>query len=383
MKRISALLTGLLTVSLQADWTEHVTINGYVSVEYEQRVNGDKHPRVDEHGSFDSDMFDLVLNVQPTDRLRIAADLTWEHGAQSELGKGNVGVEYAFAEYTLSDAFKIRAGKMFTPFGIYNEIHTAKPSTIIFKEPNPTNKIYFISSDKYEQTLLYPRWGSGVALLGNVNAGSIPMDYIVQVTNGDLVYGAGGNEYDKDDNDRKAVTARVRADLSDNLQIGVSYYRDEMVRYERFGVEKTTYTQEGEKLTFVTREYLPVGKMKVDSQGVFMIWHLSEDARLELEGVRGTLDVEDVDSFARMGYSAVASYYVLPRVNLYFLYAWADPNDGKEHDTVVNFAPGVNIEIDDNMFLKTDYFNVRSEQDNVLYKGADYGEFRIGLAIGF
>ena len=43
----------------------------------------------------------------------------------------------------MSDAVKLRAGKMFTPFGIYNEIHTAKPSIIILKEPNPTNKMYF------------------------------------------------------------------------------------------------------------------------------------------------------------------------------------------------------------------------------------------------
>ena len=382
-KVVSVLLVFMFS-SLYADWTDKITINGYFNFEFEEQIDGEKNDRVDEYSSFDSDMIDIVLNVQATDRIRLAVDFTWEHGSQSEIEKGNVGYEYAFAEYTFNNNFKIRAGKMFTPFGIYNEIHTAKPSTIILKEPNPTNKIYFMTNwyqdlngnndfdpgvDKitYEQTMLYPRWGTGVAVLGNNEINGMSYDYIVQVANGDRSYssdGAYGNEYDKDDNNQKAVTARVRLDITDNLQVGVSTYHDKMVRYDNDN---------------------PVGNMYVSTQGAQLIWHATDDLRFEAEYISGTLDVEDTDigKFRRSGYSLVTSYFVTDVVNLYFLYAEADPNHNKDDDSVVNYAPGVNIEVDNNVFIKIDYFNILSEKNNTLFKGDDYSEFRAALAIGF
>lgn len=373
---------------LRAEMEERVTINGYFSVEFEEKVSGDSHPRVDEYGSFDSDLFDIVINVQATDRLRVAADLTWEHGPQSELGKGNVATEFAFAEYTVNNYLKVRAGKMFTPFGIYNEIHTAKPSTIIVKEPNPTNKIYFISDETYEQTLLYPRWGSGVALLGDAKIGGMPLDYIVQIANGDLSYGVDGNEFDKDDNEEKAVTARVRLDISDDLQVGVSAHSDVMTRYQKTYTMKQRGTgTDSNGDTFpvyeVSKEYLPADTMKVDSQGAQLIWHAGDDFRLELEYVTGSLDVAGVTRFVRSGYSILPSYFITEKTNLYFLYTAGDPNNDNTKDGVVNYAPGVNYEVDQNMFLKAEIFTLRSEENNPLYAGAEYAEFRAALAIGF
>ena len=382
VKKVAGLF--LLAVSLMGtDWSERVTLNGYFSFEFEERVAGEPHDRADEYGSFDADMFDLVINVQATDRLRMAADLTWEHGPQSEIGKGNLGTEYAFAEYTVNDYLKVRAGKMFTPFGIYNEIHTAKPATIIVKEPDATNKIYFISSDTYEQTLLYPRWGSGVALLGDAEVAGMPFDYILQITNGDLTYGVDNNEYDHDDNEDKAVTARVRVDVTEDLQVGASYHTDIMTRYQKVYESKLKTDQNGNPVTYVGIEYEPVGRMRVDSQGAQMIWHPFEGMRLEMEYVTGTLDVEGIDKFSRSGYSILPSYFVTDTVDLYFLYTEADPNHNNDKDRVVKYAPGVNIEVDDNMFVKMDLYRVESEKNNALFAGEGYTEFRAALAIGF
>jgi hypothetical protein len=358
--------------SLNADWTDKVTINGYFNFEFEEQMKGEKHSRVDEYASFDSDMVDIVLNVQATDRLRLAVDFTWEHGSQSEVDKGNVGYEYAFAEYTITDKIKIRAGKMFTPFGIYNEIHTAKPSTIILKEPNSTNKMYFMADWKdsegnptYEQTMLYPRWGTGLAILGNDELFGMSYDYILQVTNGDLSYGVEANEYDKDDNNQKAVTARVRLDITDDLQIGASTYFDKMTRYN--GDDD------------------PVGDMYLSTQGAQLIWHITDDLRFEAEYMSGTLDVKDttVGKFRRSGYAVVTSYFITDIINLYMLYSEADPNHDRKDDSVTNYAPGMNIEVDDNMFVKIDYFNVVSQKNNTLFGGEDYSELRAALAIGF
>jgi len=378
MKKITIFSFILFTfTSLNASWTDKVTINGYFNFEFEEQISGKKHSRVDEYASFDSDMVDIVFNVQPTDRLRLAVDFTWEHGSQSELDKGNVGYEYAFAEYTISDKLKVRAGKMFTPFGIYNEIHTAKPSTIILKEPNSTNKIYFMTHYKdangdptYEQTMLYPRWGTGIAVLGNSEMFGMSCDYILQVANGDLTYGIDGNEYDKDDNNQKAVTARVRLDITDDLQVGISTYHDKMVQYIYDSTED---------------DMIPGGDMYISTQGAQLIWHINDDFRFEAEYISGTLDIKNhqIGKFRRSGYSLLPSYFVTDIINLYFLYSKSDPNHNRTNDSVVNYAPGVNIEVDNNMFLKIDYFNVVSQDNNTLFNGEDYSELRAALAIGF
>lgn len=383
MKNLIVIILFGFILPLQADWTDKITLNGYFNVEFEDQIAGEDNYRIDEHASFDSDMIDLVLNVQATDNVRIAVDFSWEHGSQSEVDKGNVGYEYAFAEYTFSDSLKIRSGKMFTPFGIYNEIHTAKPSILILKEPNPTNKMYFISHDTYEQTLLYPRWGTGISLLGNSNIAGVPFDYVVQVANGDLSYGVDGNEYDKDDNNHKGITARIRADLTSNLQIGFSSYYDVMTQYEKYYKTKVVTDSSGNTVDYVTKEYAPIGDINVNTQGFQMTWHITDDLRLETEYMSGTLDVEGVNSFRRSGYSILPSYFITDTVNIYFLYAQADPNHSKDDDSVINYVPGVNIEVDSNVFIKADIFNVSSGKNSTIYGGDSFSEFRAALSIGF
>ena len=55
---------------------------------------------------------------------------------------------------------------MFTGFGIYNEIHTAKPAFLTVKEPQATNK-----NNKFGSVLrFYPRWGAGLAVVGDVGS---------------------------------------------------------------------------------------------------------------------------------------------------------------------------------------------------------------------
>ena len=155
--------------------------------------------------------------------------MTWEHGAAAEDGRGNVAVEYAFAEYSLADWARFRAGKMFTPFGIYNEIHTAKPAFLSVKEPLATNKNNKLGSPMR----FYPRWGAGVALLGNgVAPLGIAWDYVVALTNGEQ---ESTNPFEEDDNKQKAIQGRVRAHLLDQLELGVSAYRDSLTELDALG----------------------------------------------------------------------------------------------------------------------------------------------------
>src|SRR5436190_14010768 len=107
------------------EMADRIVINGYTNFEFSKQLS--KDGKGDKNGSFDADQFDLVFNITVSERVRAALDLSWEHGTATEDGRGNQAMEYGFVEYTLSDKLKLRFGKMFTPFGVFNEIHTAKP----------------------------------------------------------------------------------------------------------------------------------------------------------------------------------------------------------------------------------------------------------------
>ena len=185
-----------------AQLSDRIRINGYSSFEFERSISSDGEG--DPNGSFDADLFDIVLNFRPTDRLRVAADLTWEHGVASEDQVGNAAVEYAFGEYTVSEALRLRAGKMFAHFGIYNDIHTAKPATLTVKEPHSANKNHKFGSD----LRFYPRWLTGIALTGKRAISGVDVDYIAQIANGEQ---STVNPFEEDENREKSVSGRVRA----------------------------------------------------------------------------------------------------------------------------------------------------------------------------
>ncbi len=138
-------------------------------------------------------------------------------------------MEYAFAEFYVKDAFKARAGKMFVPFGIYNEIHTAKPLFLSVKEPVSTNKI-----EKMGSTIrFYPRWGAGLSVLGNGQLAGRDWDYTLLFANGDQRVAAANdpeypNPFDEDDNTPKAVAVRLRFHPAREITVGASLYGDRL-----------------------------------------------------------------------------------------------------------------------------------------------------------
>ncbi len=351
------LLTGVLAVlfaaPLRAQIGDKIKINGYGSLEFEKQL-GDTG-KGDENGSFDSDGFDLVFNFLPSDRVRIAADLTWEHGAATEAGRGNVAVEYAFAEIFVSDWLKLRGGKMFVPFGLYNEIHTAKPLFLSVKEPFATDK-----TDKLGSPIrFFPRWGAGLSALGGGRLLGRELDYVVQLSNGESAF---VNPYEEDDNGVKAVAARVRYHLVETLTLGVSYYHD------RF----TEPDAEGEPGS---------GRATLESFGVAATWD-GKPAGAEAAYVWGSVDPSQASSLPRAGFEAMA-WANLGRVRPYVRYEWHDPNQDGASDSASMLIGGLNVRIEGSLFLKAELDRVASDPGNPKLKGVDFTEFKASLAYGF
>ncbi len=347
-----ALSPGVASAQILAG--EKFTVNGYSSFEFEKQL-GDVG-KGDPNGSFDADLFDLVLNFTPDPRLRVASDLTWEHGAATEDGRGNVAVEYAFAEFYVKDWLRLRAGKMFTAFGIYNEIHTAKPAFLTVKEPLSTNK-----NDKFgSASRFYPRWQAGLAALGDAHFGNVNLDYVVQLSNGDQT---ATNPFEEDDNKSKAVTARVRVRPTSRITLGVSLYHDRLTEYDAEGNDTG-------------------GRTDQLSYGAQAAWNPAP-LGFEFEYVRGHVDPSQAPSLVRAGLTAMAYYQYRDRFTPYFRFEWLDPDTSTASDEARLFIYGVNVRVVGGLYLKADFDTVRAGAVNARFKGKDYTELKAAAVVGF
>lgn len=344
-----ALLFGASAVPGQ-ELGERITINGYTNFEYERQIS--KNGRADRNGSFDADQFDLVFNVQVSERVRVAADFSWEHGTATEDGRGNQALEYGFVEYTFSDQFKLRAGKMLTPFGVFNEIHTAKPAFLSVKEAASLNSTARIVTDAFRY---YPRWGAGLAAHGDVPIKGKDLTYDVFITNGEQET---TNPFEEDDNRSKALTARVRYEPTSHLRLGYSFFNDRAGE----GAEAVTVRSHGleAELTYAKVRILAeaaLGRQRIGA----------EPARRQ------------------------RSFYVQPSYHFdngwtpYLRWEIVDLDSSRDDDAGRDFIVGVNKEISKGFQYKAEvnFFKGGRLTDLAQYPNRAYSEFKTALVLGF
>lgn len=331
--------------STSSSFLDKITINGYTSFEFERQLESDGFG--DTNGSFDADLFDIVLNVQVNDSLRVAADITWEHGSATEEDFGNVALEYAFAEYAFSNLFKLRAGKMFTPFGFFNEIHTAKPAYLSVKEAGSTNKPKNIIAGAPR---FYPRWGVGLALQGNTMIDGHAVDYNLMISNGDQ---DDTNPFEEDNNTGKAAAFRTRVSATDDLQLGYSLYYDD-------GLSTNTM-----------------------SHGL-QFEYLYDDFRLLGEGVWGEIDSEYQQRFNHYGWFLQTSYHLDNGLTPYFRFEHYDPDTDISNDHGFDAVLGINFNYNNLIFkLENNYYFGASESTLGTLPGNGYNEIKGAIVVGF
>jgi hypothetical protein len=326
-----------------------LTINGYSSFEFEKQL--DEEGGGDPNGSFDADLFDLVLNFQVADKVRVSADLTWEHGAATEDGFGNVAVEYAFVEYAFADLAKVRVGKMFTPAGIFNEIHTAKPAFLSVKEPASTNKPERIVDNAFRY---FPRWGTGIAIRGDGVIAGRDFSYDVFVANGAQEE---TNPFEEDNNLAKSVTARFRFEPNESFSIGNSFYHDIV---EADGVDN-----------------LVSDGLEFRYQGLArQVW---------AEAAFGWLTPEDGDTIFQIGWYVQPSYSFDNGMTPYVRVEGVDPNVDVDADHGYDFIVGLNYEITGGFMIKVEnnYFKGAESSTLAEYPGAGYNEIKAAVVLGF
>jgi len=104
-------------IQLPGQNSEKIAIHGFGGWAY-GNTNGNHYLFGSKEGDYDHSQFYLNINANPFERLSIIAQIGAMHGEDGL----SFEFDYAFAEWTISDLFKLRFGKIKHPFGIFGEI---------------------------------------------------------------------------------------------------------------------------------------------------------------------------------------------------------------------------------------------------------------------
>lgn len=366
------LATSCVTTSVNANWVDKMTIGGYGNVNAVSKTDGASGVAKDE-ATFETEDLDLVLNFNPIDKVRIAMDASFESGVNTGEGRGSLILAYFFMEYTSSNALKYKVGKMFTSFGIYNEIQAAKVSFLTVDRPRNTNYL----SRSAGGPNFFPTALTGVSILGNFDVMD-GLTYNVTLSNGSNPEGVGpkNNVFESDRDAGKAVTAKSVLSITDSWNIGASFH------YETYDV----IAFDGISL---------LSERNLISYGLQSESELTDNLSLELELMGGTYQDTPYTNgnlgatgqkVNRLAYTIMPSYSLsdidgLEDVTLYARYGFADSDldnraTSRFTGSVVTTHFGVNYEIFSEgisrMVLKFEYRHVVAD-GNTMYAAMSKG----------
>ena len=128
--------------------------NGQWSYQATSRA-GTAYLEADSGGDWQTAMFDLLAVAKPTEELTLNAQMGFE-------ATGEVSLEWAFMEWKLSDALRIRAGKVKQPFGNYAELQFVGTGRPLYDLPTSIYGPAGIVADAYQ----------GIGLTGDLPFGS-------------------------------------------------------------------------------------------------------------------------------------------------------------------------------------------------------------------
>ncbi len=174
---VAVVLLGSAPAGAQSFLSE-VELHGFGGWAYGD-TDGLTHTLGDSDGRYDNAEFALNVAAHPTERLSVVAQVFLESGGRGDESEKNVELDYAFAEWFVSDALKLRIGRVKHPFGNYGEIFdvgTLRPFYLLPQSiygPNGfTAKAYNGAGITGSQT-----WGSGWGVQYDLYGGEIEGDF--------------------------------------------------------------------------------------------------------------------------------------------------------------------------------------------------------------
>ncbi len=354
-KTILSLTAAVFLCSLQnaaAIDLSKVTLNGYIDLEYTVADYGDTPNQ--NNGAFHQHHLSFLLDIPVNEQVSAYTHIEFDHGANTSVKNGgDIIVENAFIRYLVCDEVQLRFGKALTPFGYYNEIHDSTPAFISVFIPRTIYRV-----DERGGKPMFPKWNTGINVLGTVAMKATELDYVLYVGNGENATGTGSpatNEAEADDNKNKAYGARVNLQPNDHTQFGLSY----------FNGEKATGT-----LTIVNVPHSTMGVLFTTNTSSFNL--LAEYAQSDVNGIK------DVGAYGQV------TYFLSKKFTPYYRYEYTDPNDHISTDTWTEQIIGLNIKPVNNLIFKIEASNNHRERNYTpAVPHADFNELRMAVALYF
>lgn len=332
-----------------------IEFHGYLTLEYWQATanEGIDRPNASDptNGAFDLHHVNFLIDVRILPELIAKFHIEFDHGADTELDAGDIILEYGFAELTLYNWLKIRAGKALTPFGYFNETHDSSPAFLSVLAPE---NIY--QAHNRGGFSMIPKWNTGLFLLGDIFIGARhdDIDYMVYIGNGESLPST--NEAQYDDNTNKAVGGMIQFSTFDEaFQVALSgYYGDKAVTEDNL---------EAPHETLMISVKAAFGDFT--AKGEFAISRLDEK--------------NESAWYLQMSYR-------LGRYTPYLRYQSIDPDEDIKNDGWDTAIGGVKVEVNDHLFLKFEWDeHTRGENNSgILNEGnEDFGELRVAITLFF
>ena len=113
-------------------------------------------------GKYDNAHFALNISARPSERLSLVAQVFFESDDSDSNTSQDASLDYAFAEWFVSDALKIRMGRVKHPFGLYGEIF----------DVGTLRPFYLLPQSLYGPNGFTAKAYNGIGLTGNHDLGA-------------------------------------------------------------------------------------------------------------------------------------------------------------------------------------------------------------------
>ncbi len=167
----------------------------------------------------------LIGDFVPASRVRFLGDIEFEDGADHSVDRlqGTIKLSRAFLEYTFFSQLRLRAGKILTPFGLYNEVHDFTATYFSLEVPRIYKPHAFFNG--LQKQRIFAKYSTGVEGFGTFDLGSdgAQLDYAVTISNGRGETLSGG---DINGTPGTSLRAVYRPGGGSPWQFGASAYQD-------------------------------------------------------------------------------------------------------------------------------------------------------------
>lgn len=327
-------------------------IGGYGEVHY-NNLDADDSAR--DLNEIDFHRFVLFFGHEFSERIRFFSELELEHSIAADGEPGEVELEQAYVDFSLSDNLSAKAGLFLLPIGTLNETH--EPATFYGVERNA------VESDIVPATW----WEAGAALSGHFSSG-LSWDFaahsgLAMATTGSDAFRvrSGRQKVAEAAADDLAYTARLRYSGVPGLDLGLSYqYQSDASQVSGDGLDAGQLLAVNAAYNFGAFTF----------KGVYASWDFSGSA------------VEAAGADRQAGWYLEPSYrFATTRGDWGFYARYQAVDAARSQDQFTQNELGFSYWPIDNVVFKFDYR--QRDHDLASEAGRDFSGFDLGLGYQF